>query len=488
MNKSDILYLNPNYLIRHDETRSLLWARDEPKPVHAYSNNFHAFIHPYYAELLALFNGGNAIEHALTQSHLGQTCGEKILGFIEKITENEKFYSSECNGTKFVFPKNLLIHKKENEEIQKQNGSTDFSFQELDFRTQKLNFPLYITYMVNTVCYTDCIYCYADCRERKKRQIPMERVRALLDEIEQHPILSFTIMGGEFFLEEHWEEILSRLHTLQLYPTISTKIPISEAVIRKLRRLNVDKIQISLDTVNPVLLNRLLNVNGERYLRDMERTFALLKEYGITTKINSVFTRYNDSVDELKCLLDFLSNYQIDSVSVIPAGYSQYKPLDYLPTKESIRKIGEFVEHVKTNYNFAIGMASDIPKEQIEGCPAEKQKTFNGRALCTGNLWQAYIMPNGDVTFCEGTMSHPAFVSGNICQKSFSEIWKTEMPHLLKRENYKNSVCGSCKEFEDCHTQKGVCWKFIVQGYGEKKVYYPDPRCPKAPAVLHKFY
>ena len=285
MNKSDILYLNPNYLIRHDETRSLLWARDEPKPVHAYSNNFHAFIHPYYAELLALFNGGNAIEHALTQSHLGQTCGEKILGFIEKITENEKFYSSECNGTKFVFPKNLLIHKKENEEIQKQNGSTDFSFQELDFRTQKLNFPLYITYMVNTVCYTDCIYCYADCRERKKRQIPMERVRALLDEIEQHPILSFTIMGGEFFLEEHWEEILSRLHTLQLYPTISTKIPISEAVIRKLRRLNVDKIQISLDTVNPVLLNRLLKVNGERYLRDMERTFALLKEYGINPMI-----------------------------------------------------------------------------------------------------------------------------------------------------------------------------------------------------------
>ena len=488
MNKSDILYLNPNYLIRHDETRSLLWARDDPRPVYAYTNNFHTFTHPYYAELLALFNGGNSIENVLSQSHLGQVCGEKIQDFIEKITENKTFYGTECNGTKFIFPKNLLVHKKENEEIKSQNGSTDFSFQELDFQTQKLNFPLYITYMVNTVCYTDCIYCYADCRERKKRQIPLERIMLLLDEIERHPLLDFVIMGGEFFLDEHWEQILARLHTLGLFPTISTKIPISESIIRKLRRLDVNKIQLSLDTLNPALMSRLLKVNGERYLNDMKRIFALLKEYGMTIKINTVITRYNDSIDELKHLLDFLSDYQIDSVSVIPAGYSLYKPLDYLPSKESVRKIKEYVGNVKTNYNFVLSMASEIPEEQIEGCPAQKQKSFNERALCTGNLWQAYIMPNGDVTFCEGTMSHPAFVSGNICQKSFGEIWKTEMPHLLKRENYRNSVCGSCKDFEDCHTQKGVCWKYIVQGYGEENLYYPDPRCPKAPMVINKYY
>lgn len=488
MDKSDILYLNPNYLIRHDDTRSLLWARDEPRPTHAYSNNFHSFIHPYYAELLALFNGGNSIEHALTQSHLGRVCGKKIQYFIEKVTGNDKFYGSECNGTKFIFPKNLLIRPKENEEIKAKNCSTDFSFQKLDFKTQKLNFPLYITYMFNTICYTDCIYCYADCRKREKRQVPIERVMALLDEIEQYPLLDFVIMGGEFFLDEHWEQILSRLHTLRLFPTVSTKIPISESIIQKLRQLDVDKIQISLDTINPVLLSRMLKINGERYLNDMKRTFALLKEYGMTIKINSVITRYNDSIEELKLLLSFLSDYQIDSVSIIPAGYSLYKPLDYLPSKESIKKISEYVEDVKTNCNFVLTMGTEIPKEQIESCPAQKQKSFNERALCTGALWQAYIMPNGDVTFCEGTMSHPAFVMGNICQKAFSEVWKTDMPHLLNRGNYGNSVCGSCKDFEDCHTRKGVCWKYIVQGYGEENVYYPDPRCPKAPMVHNRFY
>lgn len=486
MDKSEILYLNPNYLVRHDETRSLLCARNEREGI--YSKGFFSFIHPHYAELLTLFDGENTIEEVISKSYLGKKFGNGVMEFIEQLIENPSPFSTEGYGTKFVFPINLLLCKKGDTPIEKGVNSCDFSFQELDFKTQKLSFPLYLTLMVNTICYTDCIYCYADCRKRKKRQIPIEKIMELFDEIEQNPILDFTIMGGEFFMEEHWELILSRLHQLKLYPTISTKIPISEDVIKRLHALGVEKLQISLDSINPKVLHRLLGVDGERYLSNMQRTLSLLKEYGIQVKVNSLFTNYNDDVAGLHDLLGFLSNYSVYSVTVIPAGFSMYKPLDYMPSREAIERIKEYVKSMKSNYDFSLSMASELPKECMEGIPSQKEKYFSNRSLCTGNLWQAFIMPNGDVTFCEGTMSHPAFVLGNMCQKSFKDVWKAPMPHLLNQKNYQDSVCGSCPEFEDCHLKKGVCWKYIIQGYGGENVYYPDPRCPKAPKVNNRIY
>lgn len=487
MEASDILYLNPNYFIRHDETRSLLWARSKEKSQDTYSRSFHSFIHPYHAEFLALFNGENSVSDVIKKSRLGQIYGIHTLSFIRKILANEKPYYVESNGSRFLFPSNLLLYKGQDAiMINPHSRPMDFSFQELDFKTQKLNFPLYITYMVNTICRTNCIYCYADCRERKKRQIPIEKVMALLDEIEQHPILDFTIMGGEFFLDENWELILSRLKELDLLPVISTKIPISEAIIKKLSLLGVSKIQISLDSTNPSVLSRLLNVNGEKYITDMQKTFILLKQYGISTKINAVITRYNDTVDELGKLLDFLANYNIDSVTVIRAGFSLYKPLDYIPSDESIEQITKYVEKVKDNYDFPIKMSLGFPKKYFDATSLQKKQYFCNRSLCTGNLWQAFIMPNGDVTFCEGTMSHPAFVLGNICKESFGEVWKKSMPHLSDKRNYADSVCGSCKDFDVCHNDKGVCWKYIIQGYGWKNVYSPDPRCPQAPALINR--
>lgn len=483
----DILILNPNYFIRHDETRSLLWARSEKVTKDFFTVSFHSFIHPYHGQLLSLFDGNNTVEDVLDKSILGNKDRSGAFEFISRMVENEKNFR--VNGEiEFLFPKNLLLRKKE-KCVASNSLHQDYSFIKLDFQSTKLNFPLYITYMVNTICHTDCIYCYADCRVRKKRQIPLEKIEELFDEIEKHPILDFTIMGGEFFLDENWELILSRLKDLKLFPVISTKIPISEKIIEKLKALGVDKIQISLDSVNPDILSRLLKVNGEKYISDMKKAFVLLKQYGIKTKVNAVITRYNETVDELRDLLSFLSEYDIISVAVIPAGFSLYKSLDYMPSEEAVDILEKYVKEVSRDFDFHLRVADSLPKECIMGCSAVKGKYFEERSLCTGNLWQAFIMPNGDVTYCEGTMSQKDLILGNICEKTFSEVWKSGFcNHVFNKMNYRSTDCGTCKAFDECHKGKGVCWKLIIQGYGDKYIYYPDPRCPKAPPIVNRLY
>jgi len=489
MKLADILYLNPNYFIRHDETRSLLWARDTPVPDVPYSLPFHSFIHPYHAELLSLFDGTNTIKDVIGKSQIGKLYGLKTLNFIEQITENTKGFSVGKKEYKSVLPINLLLTQKP-PSYQYSANKSDFSFKQLDFHTQRLNFPLYITYMINTICYTDCIYCYADCRTRQKRQLPLKKIMELLDEIEKHPILDFTIMGGEFFLDEEWEKILIRLKELKLTPTISTKVPLSEDVIRKLKSIGINNIQISLDSVNPAILSKLLNIKGDKYLSDMMNCFYTLEQMGIKVKINSVITRYNCNINEIENLFDFLSQYSIvNNIALIPAGFSLYKPTGYMPTETAIDLIEQRLEKIKSNYSFPIHISRGLPQKHIINTPKEKHKYFSKRLMCSGNRWQAYIMPNGDVSFCEGTMSQKEFTIGNIREKKFSDVWKNgNAPYLLDISNYEHTICGTCNEFEECHTKQGVCWKFIRIGYGKENVYMPDPRCPKSPKIINHLY
>lgn len=60
--------------------------------------------------------------------------------------------------------------------------------------------------------------------------------------------------------------------------------------------------------------------------------------------------------------------------------------------------------------------------------------------------------------------------------------------HVFNKMNYRSTDCGTCKAFDECHKGKGVCWKLIIQGYGDKYIYYPDPRCPSVSLTLrYKF-
>lgn len=489
MELSNVLYLNPNYFIRHDETRSLLWARDFKVSEDRYSVSFHSFIHPYHAEFLSLFNGNNTIEDVVKKSCLGKLFGLSTLKFIEKITGNLKPFSVGYAENESFFPINLLLKEKP-ENYQYGNSMVDFSFDTLDFKTKRLNFPLFITYMINTSCYTDCIYCYADCRTRKQRQLPLSKIMELLDEIAQHPILDFTIMGGEFFLDNDWDTILLRLKELGLTPTISTKIPISLQIIQRMKEIGIENIQISLDSVNPSIIETLLKVKGEKYLSDMKNTFDQLKQSDIKVKINSVITKYNCCIEEVERLIAFLSQYDnIDNVSIIPAGFSLYKSAEYMPSEESIEIIENRISQIKKQLNFPIRVTHGLPKKYIMNSYTEKCNYFSKRSMCSGNLHQAYIMPNGDVTFCEGTMSQKELVIGNIRNQKFSDVWKNgDVSHLFDQSNYKNTVCGKCNEFDECHSVRGVCWKYIMLGYGKENIYMPDPRCPKSPMINNGLY
>ncbi|MCD7901330.1 MAG: radical SAM protein [Bacteroides sp.] len=449
---------------------------------------FFSFIHPFYAKLLASFDGEKTFVEVINEYALAsQTSYEKLFEFTKKIVNNPKPYKVKVNGQFIILPVNLLVDKTSVKRYPIYNPNS-FNCTTVDLVNKRLDFPLYITYMINTKCYTDCIYCYADCRKRIKRQISFNRLKEIIQEATCYNAISFDIMGGEFFLDIQWREILSELKKAHFSPIISTKMPISAEDVDFLCGLGINSLQISLDSINPLIIQKLLNVDGKRYLAEMSLTLKYLSEKGIFIRINSVITSFNTDLKEIISLLDFLSSYNVREVNLTPAGNSLYKnDSNFMPSKENLVLLEREIKQEK--YPYKISISSYPERSEFYNCFDEKQKKYSDRPLCTGNLRQLYILPNGDVTICEGMMFNKAFVMGNVINSSIKEIWDSNrLSYLTKKTNFGNSVCGSCSEFESCHNERGVCWKLAIEAYGEENYFYPDPRCPKAPPVYNKIF
>jgi hypothetical protein len=69
------------------------------------------------------------------------------------------------------------------------------------------------------------------------------------------------------------------------------------------------------------------------------------------------------------------------------------------------------------------------------------------------------------------------------------EVWNSEKAtklfNLQQNMIGGKSRCKKCSEFDDCRQNLGVCWKIILMAYGAENWDYPDPRCPKAPAMYN---
>jgi radical SAM protein with 4Fe4S-binding SPASM domain len=142
-------------------------------------------------------------------------------------------------------------------------------------------------------------------------------------------------------------------------------------------------------------------------------------------------------------------------------------------------------------YPFSVNISLGSRKTKYINDKTIKEENYKKRSLCTGNVRQVFILPDGGVTICEELMFNPNFLLGNIIEEDLQTIWKkNRLKHLEEKATYLNSRCGKCKSFSDCKgsESRGVCWKEILHAYGEDKWNYPDPKCPHAPTDMRPFY
>lgn len=446
-----------------------------------------SFIHPIYAIFLSKFTGEkNIVEivHDLSEEY--SIPEEKIRLIIDQFINNSPF-SVKYDGYTFSFPENVLV--KNTQKITRKDLNTDDYriFPPYDFETKRLEKPKNILFVLNLQCKTDCIYCYAN-RKVNYKPLTTSRILELIEEASCLGVRRFDLSGGEVLLHKDWETIIKKLIECNLTPYISTKVPVCEDTIGKLRDMGMKEIQFSLDCVDPVILSRTLHVS-ETYLAQMQESIRIADRQGLDIIIKSTLTKETCTIGEMRKLIAFLTTIRnLKKYTFTPVGYSHYKTVDaYDKLKPTLKEIDEVIEDVERNnphlhFDIQWDMGAIHYREEYKS--TEK---FRDRAFCTGNMTGLTILPDGKVTLCEELYWNENLQLGDLTKQSISEVWNSDrakaLAYPIQQEFPQDSYCRICPDFAKCRYKRGICWKEVIAFYGKENWLYPDPRCPKAPVL-----
>jgi radical SAM protein with 4Fe4S-binding SPASM domain len=495
--------LNPEYRLRNDEKRVLLFYRRTIRPLDPKVENFIGFTHPILAILLSMFNGTRNLQDIVNEfSGFIGLSKDQTLELILPLIENEREVKVEFGeGLFFYFPINTLIPASG----KAKSSSFKYSPEEflvpqdrLDFTTRRLYKPLDAMFHLNNICSTHCVYCYVDMNQKVSCKVPFERIKEIVHEARDIGMRSFTLSGGEVFTYKYWRQLLRELVDNGFDPSITTKYPLDEKKVKELKDIGIGTILFSLDTIDKNEMVQMLRVK-EGYHSLILKTLALLDANDFEIRITGQITSINqDSVglDYFKYLSQYknvaIIHLRVPRLSRYPKGV-EYK--DICPSKPALLRIEEEVRswNVDPGNLVKVDFMSYQEEHHYFGCSdAEKEARFLKRGQCSANIYNFQILPDGKVTICDGFYYHPRFLIGDLMTQGIREIWNSPAArslYYLSRESVSDqSACKTCNQFDSCHQGKGSCWKLAMEAYGNDKWDWPDPRCPKAPEPVNKFW
>lgn len=472
--------LNPIYKLYQDKNRILLLSDAD-------DGGYRTFLHPIYAIILSMFTGET--ENQKVFKNLADLFNKSPLemeNIVKPLLVNKNIVNLKYDGNIFSFPPLLLIKNTHNTIRKDLNPEVYKIAPPYDFKTKRFNFPKHAMLIINTKCYTDCIYCYAN-KEYEYKPLSTYRILELIKEAKNIGINNFDLSGGEILLHKDYDLIITELFKQGYNPFISTKVPIGLDKINKLWEIGLRQIQISLESINPIIQKFNLNVK-EDYVPKIIKTIRLLDEKGFDIIIKSTCTKETCTKENIEILVKFLNTVKhLTKYTFTPLGYSHFKSIDwYNENKPSIKTVNEIYDIIKINKRPGYEIQWDV--DSIHYYEEYRNiDSFKNRSICTGNLSGFIILPDGKVTICEELYWNENFILGDLNKQSILEVWNSPKAinlWKLSQENFPdNSACKQCEDFDHCRHNRGVCWKEVIAFYGNNNWLHPDPRCPKAPEL-----
>ena len=479
-----MLIFNKKYKFVNDKDRIIIMNN---KTVN--NDTYFAFIHPVYAWIINLFNGKRTTQSIKTAiSHKLNISLTEVEGIIDSLLSNEKEIAISYDGVISFIPPHVLVCDSYTREDYTENF---FCIETpINHKRRRLSYPQTLLICPTLRCFTDCIYCYAN-KSHIHKEISAEAWCELIVQAKTEGIEKIDVTGGEFFLKKGWKKIAETLTGNNYYPDISTKIPLSDQIIDDIVNSGLTSIQFSLDTLQPGIASKTLNVN-DNYINDIKRSIKYADTKGLKIILKPTFSKYTCNKENLIEILLFANTLKnISKIVVSVIGFSCYKTGDNYekirPSLQQVYDIRSYIDSVKNTVGYSVIDDTFIYKK----CEMRNSDSFNGRPLCSANVDGFVVLPDGTATICEELYWNSFFEIGNVTKNSIMELWTSKKARslyfLTQNDIPKESSCHTCDDFTKCRFSKGVCWKLIIEAYGQQNVLYPDPRCPYSPVSEIQF-
>lgn len=469
------LLLSPEVKLRPDGGRAILFTVN---PGDSRDTAF-CFLFPQQAVILSLFDGKRdlaAVSEAVAYMFdLDiQAASQQVDALLAVQVNNEQTIGSLLMDASAIEPEQVRVYDPKTFII---------PAQKIDMENTRCRSPYTMLVLPTMRCVTNCKYCYADRESfHGKQEFDLTMYRRLLKEAGDCGIETIEISGGDFFCREDAFDIIESTLSAGMYLNIPTKYPLSRSQVQRLAATGLSTIQISIDSLDPEIIDRLMGVAG--YGGKILQTLNFLGEAGIKVRTNTVLTPVN--VREAISLARYLAEKPYVFMSNFTCyGRSLYRHDDSLfCSPEDVAIFEEEFSQLQEQYPGKVTFSggNDNP---YAGEEAVRAKKFWERAYCTANRRGIVVLPDGKVTICEELYGHEHFIIGDLTEQTLLEVWNS--PKALKlaypdQAEVTDGPCGDCPDFRRCHEGLGRCFREALKAYGYDRHYAPDPRCPRAPA------
>lgn len=320
----------------------------------------------------------------------------------------------------------LYINAESSKMVLKQEEKTIGNQNEIYDILESYRIPIKADFEITGKCNLNCYYCMAKSLTHKK-ELDVEKVKSIIDEIDKSGVAFLEITGGEPLIHQDFLEIIKYLQTKDMIVYLLSNITmINQQLIDELKKINLAKIQTSLLSPIEDECDRLTGVKGS--YRKIIDAMLLLKKNDMPVGAKIALTNQNvhlyDAYEELSNRLGIKFEYMHD----------------VKPTYESFNNTQKYkIEERLNDY-----ITKHINKETA--CKLSQ-------ARCGAGKSQFAIDVEGNLMTC----SQHRPILGNLLDNDFESLWNSpELLDTIENKFKRDEQCKDCKHYDYCFWCPGL--------------------------------
>ena len=335
-----------------------------------------------------------------------------------------------------------------------------------------LSAPISVDVFVTSRCNLNCVHCFSSMDDQTVRELPVEDIRSILDQLEQLGVLEVRINGGEPLLHRQINEILMTLETRRLRRVMLTNgTLLDEEKVRLLKESDVVP-TISIDDSGAKAHDLFRGVNGS-FQRTTE-ALKLLHKHGVEYGINCCV--HKDNLRRHRQIIDLAVKYGACRIAFLDLKPSprMKRNVAWVPSQSEYQEILPELMLDRIRYAGKIDVALDtfLTCRPLEEAILEAKR---GYVSCYAGRSRLSIDSSGSIYPCNLVISDPAWSMGNIGSERISDIWFSKKWAFF-RGGVKTSdlhECKDCKNLTKCRDFYCRVIPYLTDG----DPFGPHPEC-----------
>ena len=293
--------------------------------------------------------------------------------------------------------------------------------------------PPFFVLFINSICNMKCEHCFYWTSLNKKDDLSKEEIFALSDSL--GPIENLNLSGGEPFLRKEFAEICRKFiqtnGVKQIYvPTNGYFTDRTIAAITDVLQepaLEMFVAELSLDGMPE--FHDTFRVAKNSFQKSMETYDALteLQKKDPRLRIHSISTATDVNMDEIRKLTTYLYERcpAMDHHNLAIIRGDRKNPTLKGPVLKQYEELYEYVRRLWAPREQ--GRYGSMVEPMLQWAKVETVRQEEQVVPCKAGRISGVVYANGDVSLCE--IHKPI---GNLRQKSFPEIWRSEEAQRLR--------------------------------------------------------